>query len=141
MVKLAGDGNELYRAHYDVNSPIKYKVVTFGDYADSEISSSLRELIVLHDCIKENAPINKGKDLVYFTDSRVIYFWHLYGTANSRIAEILIQIKLKYLRNDVILEISWRPRSDRRITLADTSSRTCTDDYALPQRIMQDFQV
>ena len=46
----------------------------------------------------------------------------------------MIQIKLKCLRNDVILEIAWRPRSDRRITLADTSSRTSTDDFALPQR-------
>ena len=134
VVKLAGDGNELYGAYYDVNKPFKYRIVTFEDYEDSEVSSSLRELIVLHDCIKENAPINKGKDIVYFTDSRVIYFWHLYGTANSRIAEILIQIKLKCLRNDIVLEISWRPRSNRKIVLADTSSRTSTDDYALPLR-------
>ena len=132
VVKLAGDGNELYGAHYDVNRPLKYRIVIFEDYEDSDLSSSLRELIVLHDCVKVNAPINKGKDLVYFTDSRVVYFWHLYGSANSRIAEILIQIKVKCLRNDVILEISWRPRSDERIALADTSSRTNTDDYALP---------
>ena len=86
---------------------------------------------VLSDCVKQNAPRNKGKDLVHFTDSRVVYFWHLYGTANKDIAELLIQIKINCLRNDVILEIAWRPRENSKIMLTDTSSRTNTDNFSL----------
>ena len=133
-VKLAGDGNELYGAHYDVNSPFKYNIIKLEDYTYTDLSSSLRELLVLHDCVKRNAPENKGKDLVYFTDSQVVYFWHLYGIANTNIPELLIQIKVNCLRNDVILEIAWRPRSNSIIKLADTSCRTNTDEFALPQK-------
>ena len=63
-IKLAGDGNELYGAHYDVNSPFKYNIIKFEDYTNKDLSSSLRELLVLHDCVKQNAPGNKGKDLI-----------------------------------------------------------------------------
>ena len=133
-VKLAGDGNELYGAHYDVRNPFKYRIVTFEDYTDKELSSSYRELLVLQDCVNLNAPKHQGEDLVYFTDSRVVYFWHLNGTASQRIANILIDIKVTCLRNNVILEITWRPRSNWKITLADTSSRTDTDDFALPYK-------
>ena len=39
------------------------------------------------------------------------------------------------LRNDVILEVSWRPREDARIQLADASCRTDTDDFAMPDSV------
>ena len=80
------------------------------------------------------APRNKGKDLIYFTDSQVVYFWHLYGTANRNVAELLIQIKVNCLRNDVILEIAWRPRSNNKMVLADISCRTNTDDFSIPKK-------
>ena len=132
-VKLAGDGNELYGAHYDVNSPFKYNVIKFEDYTTKDLSSSLRELLVLHNCVKRNAPRNKVKDLIYFTDSRVVYFWNLYRTASREIAELLIQIRVNCLRNDVILEIAWRPRENSKITLAHLAGQIQTISHC-PRR-------
>ena len=60
-IKLAGDGNELYGAHYDVNSPFKYNIIKFEDYTNKDLSSSLRELLVLHDCVNRTLPETKEK--------------------------------------------------------------------------------
>ena len=43
------------------------------------------------------------------------------------------------MRNNVILEITWRPRNDWKITLADTSCRTDTDDFALPHQTYKEL--
>ena len=130
---FAGDGNELYGAYYNVTQPYKYSIIKFD--TDEEMSSSKRELLVLHHCVKENVLHYKGRDIVYFTDSQVLYFWHLYGTANSRVADILRETKELCVKNDILLEVSWKPREDIRIQLADVSCRTSTDEFSLPHKI------
>ena len=73
--------------------------------------------------------------MIYYTDSRVLYFWHHYGTANGAVADLLRQVKQICVRNDIILEVSWRPRTDGRIQLADTACRTSTDECRNEQEI------
>ena len=126
---FAGDGNELYGAYYSVKQPCKYAVIKFN--TDEDASSSMRELLVLYHCVKDNATFSVGKDLVYYTDSQVLYFWHRYGTANGKVADLLRKTKQICLRSNIILEVSWKPRGDARIQLADASCRTDTDDFAI----------
>ena len=132
-ITLAGDGNARFGAYFSIREPHKYGVIEFN--VNEDASSSMRELLVLYHCVKSNAPSNIGKDLVYYTDSQVLYYWHRYGTANSQVAELLRMTKQLCLRNDVILEVSWRPREDARIELADASCRTDTDDFAMPDPV------
>ena len=51
-IEIAGDGNDLYGCHYQVGEDFSYKIVRFDDIQKGELSSSFRELLVLHDCIK-----------------------------------------------------------------------------------------
>ena len=131
--EYAGDGNELCGAYFDVQDPFKYSIIHYEGYDVREISSSFKELLVLFHCIKENAAKNEGNDLVYFTDSKVLYFWHRYGTSNSTVADILLRIKYVCIKKDIVLEISWKPREDYRIQLADTSCKSSTDEFAIPK--------
>ena len=133
-VEFAGDGNETYGAHYCVKEPFKYSIITFSDYSDIELSSSFRELLVLDDCIKRNYKKNKSKDLVYYTDSRVLYFWFENGTSRQEVAEVLIRIISRCLNSDIILEVVWKSRLDPKIELADTSCKTDSDDYSIPNK-------
>ena len=112
-VEFAGDGNELFGAYYNVQEENKYRIIKFKNLEGENLSSSHRELLVLHRCIYDNALQYKNNDLVYYTDSRVLYFWHLYGTANATVADILRQVKENCIRNNIILEISWKPRTDK----------------------------
>ena len=131
QVEFAGDGNELYGAYYNVKEKHNYRIVKFENSEGENLSSSHRELLVLYRCIKDNAEQHKNKDLVYFTDSRVLFFWHQFGTANATIAILLLQVKLTCIEHDIILEISWKPRTDSLIQLADTSCRSSTDEFAI----------
>ena len=131
--EFAGDGNELYGAHFDIQNTFKYSIIQYDGYNIKEISSSFKELLVLYHCIKENATGNAGNDLIYFTDSKVLFFWHRYGSSTQAVADILIQIKHKCIKNDIVLEISWKPREDYRIQLADTSCKSSTDEFAIPK--------
>ena len=130
-VEFAGDGNELYGAYYNVKEKHNYRIVKFDISEGEDLSSSHKELLVLHRCIKDNAEQYKNRDLVYFTDSRVLFFWHWYGTANANVAILLLQVKQACIRNNIILEISWKPRTDSLIQLADTSCRSSTDEYSI----------
>ena len=121
----------MYGAYYNVREEHKYRIIKFENCEGEDLSSSHRELLVLHRCIKENAKLYKNNDFVYYTDSRVLYYWHLYGTANANVADLLRQVKQNCIRNNIILEISWKPRTDSRIQLADTACRSSTDEYAL----------
>ena len=132
--EFAGDGNELFGAYYNVQETYKYRIIKYENHEGEQLSSSHRELLVLHRCISDNARRNKGNDLVYYTDSRVLYFWHHYGTANGAVADLLRQVKQICVRNDIILEVSWKPRTDGRIQLADTACRTSTDEYSIPKQ-------
>ena len=67
--EFAGDGNELFGAYYNVQETHKYKIVKYKNHGGENLSSSHRELLVLHRCIQDNASQNKGNDLVYYTDS------------------------------------------------------------------------
>ena len=79
--------------------------------------------------------------MIYYTDSRVLFFWHHYGTANGAVADLLRQVKQTCVRNDIILEVSWKPRTDGQIQLADTACRTSTDEYSIPkQKYKQVYQ-
>ena len=129
--EYAGDGNEMFGAHFNIQDQFKYSIISYEGYDPKELSSSFRELLVLYHCIKENAVRNKGNDLVYFTDSKVLYFWHRYGTASPSVAMILLQIKYRCIKNDIVLEISWKPREDPRIQLADTSCKFSTDEFSI----------
>ena len=133
QVTFAGDGNERYGAFYNVKEPYKYEIIKFN--VDEDSSSSMRELLVLYHCVKSNASLNIGKDLVFYTDSQVLYYWHCFGTANNQVAELLRMTKQICLRNDIILEVSWKPREDAKIQLADASCRTDTDDFAIPDHV------
>ena len=99
------------------------------------MSSSYRELLVLHDSIKRNCSQRANKDLIYFTDSRVLQFWYKNGCTNAEIAAKLIDIKDWCLENNIILDVVWRPRESSIIKTADTSCRSDTDDYSLPNEI------
>ena len=132
--EYAGDGNELYGAYFNIQDPFKYSIIQYGEYNSKELSSSFRELLVLYHCVKDNVKENKGNDLVYFTDSKVLFFWHRYGTSTADVANLLTKIKYACIKNDVILEISWKPREDSRIQLADTSCRTSTDEFMIDNK-------
>ena len=112
-----------------MKEPYKYGIIKFN--TDENTSSSMRELLVLFHCVKSNAPLNIGKDLVYYTDSQVLFFWHRYGTANNQVADLLRMTKQICLRNDIILEVLWKPREDSRIQLADASCRTDTNEFTI----------
>ena len=71
---------------------------------------------------------------MYYTDSRVLFFWHRYGSSKITVADILREIKYACVKNDIILEVSWMPREDDRIKLADASCRESTDEFALKNR-------
>ena len=133
--EYAGDGNELYGAYFSVQDPFKYRIIQYEGYDVKEVSSSFKELLVLYRCIKDNVTKNRGNDLVYYTDSRVLFFWHSYGSSSAAIADILRQIKYACVKNDIILEISWKPREDSRIQLADTSCKSSTDEFAIPKNM------
>ena len=132
--EFAGDGNELFGAYYSVQDTYQYKIIKYENLEGEQLSSSHRELLVLNRCISDNARRNRGNDLIYYTDSRVLYFCHHYGTANGAVADLLRQVKQTCVRNDIILEISWKPRTDGRIQLADTACRTSTDEYSIPNQ-------
>ena len=130
--EFAGDGNELLGAYYSVEEPHHFKIVKYENSEGEQLSSTHRELLVLNRCISDNAHENRGKDLIYYTDSRVLHFWHLYGTANGRMADLLRQVKQTCVKYDIRLEVTWRPRTDALIQLADTSCRSSTDEYSIP---------
>ena len=136
VVEFAGDGNEIFGWSYSVGDDFNYRIIKFTDIEEGDLSSSYRELLVLFDCIKNNRSKKlRGKDLVYYTDSRVLYFWYKNGTTNATVAEKLIQIGIWCFDQDIILEVVWKPRDSQEITLADTSCRTDTDEFSLPRHV------
>lgn len=133
-ILMAGDGNSLYGAWYNVKEQHKYEIIQFSA-TEIEKSSSYRELLVLHSCVKHEREDFRGKNVVFYTDSRVLYFWATNGSTISCVADKLIDIFSWTLERNSILEVVWRPRTDRLIELADTSSRTSTDEYSLPSSV------
>ena len=133
-VLMAGDGNSLYGAWYNVREQHKYEIIKFTA-TESEMSSSYRELLVLHRCVKHEKDTFSGKNIVFYTDSRVLYFWATNGSTLHNVATKLIDIFSWTLDNNAILEVIWKPRDDRLIELADTSSRSSTDEYSLPTSV------
>ena len=129
---IAGDGNKLYGAWYNVREKYKYEIIEFTT-TQVAMSSSYRELIVLHTCIKNRKTEFKNKNVVFFTDSRVLFFWYKYGSTLKQVAEKLIEIHTWLLDNHAVVEIVWKPRSDSLVKLADTSSRSDSDEYSLPK--------
>ena len=132
---LAGDGNEYYGCSYVVGAEHNYQIIKFSDIEVGDLSSSYRELLVLHDSIKRNCAQFVNKDLIYFTDSRVLQFWYQNGCTKPEVVEKLIDIKDWCLERNIILEVVWKPRESSIIKTADTSCRSDTDDYALPNQI------
>ena len=130
-ILMAGDGNSLFGAWYNVKEQNKYEIVKFSA-PEFEQSSSYRELLVLHSCVKHEKEYFRGKNIVFYTDSRVLYFWFTNGSTIHNVALKLIDIFLWTLSNNTILEVVWKPRTDQLIELADTSSRTSSDEYSLP---------
>ena len=131
---IAGDGNSLFGAWYNVRQQNNYEIVSFTA-PESEQSSSYRELLVLHSCVKHEKENFRGKNIVFYTDSRVLYFWFSKGSTISQVALKLIDIFSWTLERNAILEVVWKPRTDRLIELADTSSRTSSDEYSLPNLV------
>ena len=134
-IEIAGDGNDLYGCHYQVGEDFNYKIVRFDDIQKGELSSSFRELLVLHDCIKRNHKKYQSKDLVYYTDSRVLFFWNKNGSTIAHVAERLVDIVKWCLESDIILEVTWKSRNSKTISLADTSCKSDTDDFSLPIKV------
>ena len=62
-VEFAGDGNELFGAYYNVQETNKYRIIKFENAEGENLSSSHRELLVLHRCVKENAKLYKTTTL------------------------------------------------------------------------------
>ena len=133
-ILMAGDGNSLFGAWYNVREQNKYEIVKFSA-SEVEQSSSYRELLVLHSCVKHEKEHFRGKNIVFYTDSRVLYFWFTNGSTIHNVALKLIDVFNWTLSNNTILEVVWRPRSDQLIELADTSSRTSSDEFSLPASV------
>ena len=133
-VLMAGDGNSLFGAWYNVKEKNKYEVIKFSA-SELEQSSSYRELSVLHRCVKHEKENLRGKNVVFYTDSRVLHFWFTNGSTIYNVALKLIDILLWTLERNTILEVVWKPRTNRMIELADTSSRTSSDEYSLPSLV------
>ena len=132
---LAGDGNEYFGCSYTVGEEYNYRIIKFKDIENGKLSSLYRELLVLHDSIKRNCSQIVNKDLIYFTDSRVLQFWYQNGSAKQEVAEKLIKIKDKCLENNIIMEVVWRPRESSIIKTADTSCKSDTDDFSILNHI------
>ena len=69
------------------------------------MSSSYRELVVLHTCIKNRKEEFKNKNVVFYTDSRVLFFWYRYGSTLRNVAMKLIEIYTWLLDNHAVVEI------------------------------------
>ena len=132
---LAGDGNELYGCSYSVGEDYNYQIIKFSEVEGGNLSSSYRELLVLHDSIRRNCVKHGNKDIIYFTDSRVLQFWFQNGSAKAEVADKIIDIKDKCLERNIILEVVWKSRDSDIIKTADTSCKSDTDDYSLPHKI------
>ena len=52
-ITFVGDGNEFYGAYYKVDEKYKYEILKFSG-SERTLSSSYKELLVLHQCIKQN---------------------------------------------------------------------------------------
>ena len=133
---MAGDGNELYGAWYNVKKQEKYEIIKF-QASEACKSSSYKELLVFHSCVKKEKRSFEHRNVVFYTDSRVLYFWFTYGSTIQCVAVKLIEIYQWTLDNKVCLEVVWKPRSDKIIELADASSRSDSDEYSLPSRVYQ----
>ena len=132
---MAGDGNDYFGCSYTVGEEDNYRIIKFKDIENGKLSSLYRELLVLHDSIKRNCSQIVNKDLIYFTDSRVLQFWYQNGSAKQEVAEKLIKIKDKCLENNIIMEVVWRPRESSIIKTADTSCKSDTDDFSILNHI------
>ena len=143
-VLFAGDGNKLFGAWYNVKEKYKYEIIQFST-SQAAMSSSYRELIVLHKCVKNQKSEFQSKNVVFYTDSRVLYYWYKYGSTLPQVAEKLIDIFTWLLDNKAVVEVIWKPRSNNLVELADTSSKSDTDEYSLPRskfnRIVKIFKV
>ena len=120
-ILMAGNGNSLFGAWYNVREQNRYEIVKFSA-SKVEQSSSYRELLVLHSCVKHEKEHFRGKNIVFYTDSQVLYFWFTNGLTIHNVALKLIDIFNWTLSNNMILEVVWRLRSDQLIELANTSS-------------------
>ena len=106
QVKFTGDGNECFGAFYKINEENNYQLIQFSS-SERELSSSYRELLVLHQCIKSNKEKYSHQNICYQTDSRVLHFWTKGGSVNPFIADKLIDIFTWVHDNDMILDVVW----------------------------------
>ena len=134
VVNFTGDGNEMFGAFYQVNEENNYQIIKFSS-SERELSSSYRELLVLHECIKQNKQKYATQNICYKTDSRVLHFWATGGSVNPFIADKLINIFTWAHDNDIILDVVWAPRTDQSIQLCDNTCKADTDEFTLPDNI------
>ena len=134
QVHFVGDGNEFYGAYYKLDEKFKYKLIKFSD-SERTLSSSYRELLVLHQCIKKNRNQFKDQDICYQTDSRVLHFWIERGSCNPFIADKLIDIFTMIHENNIVLDVTWCSRDEQSLQLADNSCKSNTDEFELPYNV------
>ena len=91
--------------------------------------------MVLHDSIKRNGSQMVNKDLIYFTDSRVLQFWYQNNCIKSEVAEKLIDIQDWCLEKNISMEEVWKPRESSIINTADMSCKSDTDDFSILNHI------
>ena len=135
-VQFVGDGNEYFGAYYKLDEENKYKIIQFSG-SDQMLSSSYRELLVLHQCVKQNRVEYANQNICYMTDSRVLHFWAEHGSCSQKIADKLIDIFTWTHDNNIILDVVWCPRTNESLMLADNSCKSDTDEFTLPDNVYE----
>ena len=133
-ITFVGDGNEFYGAYYKVDEKYKYEILKFSG-SQRTLSSSYKELLVLHQCIKQNREKFKDQNICYQTDSRVLHFWAAHRSCNQAIADKLIDIFSWVHENNIILDVAWCSRKEQSLQLADNSCKSNTDEFQLPDNV------
>ena len=84
--------------------------------------SSIRELAVIEKML-EGDLVNDNTNVIYFTDNSAVVLWCRYGSMKKEQAKALQRIEFLKLSRNIILTVSWRPRTDKIIRKADETLR------------------
>ena len=100
-----------------------------------ETSSARRELASLEILFLHYPDLlERNSNVVYTSDNLTLNRWVNVGTCKPGVAKVLQKIFMKAHELEIILAVTWEPRTDVKIMAADLAGRRDSDEHGLRLR-------
>ena len=100
-----------------------------------ETSSARRELASLEMLFLHYPDLlERNSNVVYTSDNLTLNRWVNVGTCKPSVAKVLQKIFMKAHELEIILAVTWEPRTDVKIMAADLAGRRDSDEHGLRLR-------